>query len=130
MFYHPSPTTINFTEEAFLLSSLQEVVKIWGKGIGKASFSLQVDNGTADLQLGFKLGLPSDLHVVPPDPPDPDLQLNQHQEEEVAKQYPHQTGHHQQRRRKGPVRRAKDRARAAQHQAGLKSQSAAAVNII
>ena len=130
MFYHPSPTTINFTEEAFLLNSLQEGVKIWGKGIGQASFHLQIDNGTADLQLGFKLGLPSDLHVVPPAPPDPDPQPNQHQRKEVDDQHIQNCGYQQQRRRKGPARRAKDRVRAAQHQACLQSKSAAPADII
>ena len=129
MFDLPGPTTINFTEEAFLLSSLSEVVKIWGKGVGKASFSLQVDNGTADLQLSFKLGLPSDLHVVPLVPPDPDPQLNQHQQEDAEQPF-QQPGRQQQRRRKGPARRAKNRARAAHHQACLQAQSAAPADLI
>ena len=107
---------LSFTEEAFLLSSLQEVVRIWDRGTGHASFNLQVKDGTADLQLNFQLGRPSDLHVAQPNPADPPH--HQHQGEHGQE---HQHRHH--RRHKGPARRAKDRVRAANYQAQLHSLS-------
>ena len=60
-------STTNFTisEEALLLSSLSEVVKVWTRGSGQANFALQIDNGVADLQLSFKLGHPTDPHIQP-----------------------------------------------------------------
>ena len=44
-----------FTEEAFLLSSLHEVIKVWSRGSGQASFDLNISDGSAELKLGFKL---------------------------------------------------------------------------
>ena len=87
---------INFsmTEEAFLLSSLKEVVKVWGTGISNASFNFTVENGKGCLQLGFQLGLPHELHG-------------------------HPQGHP---RRKCPARRERDRKRAAAFQARVRAQ--------
>ena len=59
--------TPNFSssEEAFLLKSLHEVVKVWASGNGKATFNLKIENGSAELQLAFRLGHPSDVHHFP-----------------------------------------------------------------
>jgi hypothetical protein len=107
-------TSNNFSlsEEAFLLNSLHEIVKIWASGSGKASFSLDVCDGKANLSMGFQLGHPSDQHH------DPDAQPHHlpHEQQDVAKQ---------KRRQKGPKRREKDCARAAAHQARLQSEAAA-----
>ena len=51
------------TEEAFLFSSLREVVKVWSKGCGKASLTVEVVDGTAELRMSFSLGHPMDPHV-------------------------------------------------------------------
>ena len=59
-------TNFSYSEEAFLLNSLHKVVKVWASGNGKADFHLKIENGTAELQLAFKLGHPRDAHVVPP----------------------------------------------------------------
>ena len=59
-------TNCSYSEEAFLLNSLHEVVKVWASGKGKADFNLRIENGSAELQLAFKLGRPTDVHVVPP----------------------------------------------------------------
>ena len=63
-----------FTEEAFLLSSLNEVVKVWARGSGQAKFDLSICDGVADLSINFKLGHPSDEHcdhqTLQPDPHD------------------------------------------------------------
>ena len=96
------------SEEAFLLSSLREVVNIWSRGTGQASFNLTVKEGVADLQLGFKLGMPGDAHL--------------HHEHQVPLYHPQQHAPEQEqaakkRRRKGPSRRQRDRARAAAFQA-------------
>ena len=106
--------SFSYSEEAFLLNSLHKVVKVWASGNGKADFILKIQNGTADLQLAFKLGRPYDVHVNPhpqhnPQPPQGDL----HQELPRP------------RRHKGPARREKDRVRAEKHQASLKSKKTA-----
>ena len=58
-----------YTEEAFLLSSLHEVVKVWANGIGQAKFDLNICDGVADLSLNFKLGHPKQQHCDPPNAP-------------------------------------------------------------
>ena len=64
----------NHTEDAFLLSSLQEVVRVWARGTGHADFGLNVNDGVAELKLSFTLGHPYDLHCTPPQfvSPNPD----------------------------------------------------------
>ena len=86
---------MSFTEEAFLFSSFQEAVKVWRKGSGQATFSLQIGDGKAELQLSFKLGHPSDLHFEPDVPPSPD-----HDQDYVGQPCRHP-------RRKGQARREK-----------------------
>ena len=66
---------------------------------GKASFNLSVHDGKANLQLGFQLGLPGDLHL------------------------PHQNRQHVSPKFKGSVRKERDRVRAAEHQAKLRRNS-------
>jgi hypothetical protein len=44
-------TNCSYSEEAFLLNSLHEVVKVWASGSGKADFQLKIDNGTAEPEL-------------------------------------------------------------------------------
>ena len=66
-----SSSTFSLTEEAFLLQSLHEIVKIWARGVGKASFSLDVHDGKANLNLGIQLGHPSEQHYDPGDQPKP-----------------------------------------------------------
>ena len=99
---------MSFTEEAFLFSSFQEAVKVWRKGSGQASFSLQIDDGKAELQLSFKLGHPSDLQF------EPDVPLIPDQDQDYVGQ---PCRHHH---RKGPARREKDRLRAVKHQAWIR----------
>ena len=108
-----SATNFNHTEEAFILSSLQEVVKVWTRGSGKASFNLDVSDGEGTLKLCFQLGKPGDPHCDPHVPPQPCAHLHQH-------------GQQVQKRHKGPARRRKDCARAAAHQTRLQSQAAVA----
>ena len=105
-------TNFTFSEEAFLLSSLHEVVKVWRRGFGKASLDFKVNNGKADLQLNFQLGHPYEGHVqdvhgeaVPPHHPPP----NQDQDYNQQRKF-----------KKSARRRKRDRERAAQHQAGLR----------
>ena len=96
----------NHTEEAFLLSSLHEVVKVWARGSGQANFGLNVSNGSAELNLSFTLGHPSDLHHVPPqfNHPNPDQDQEQHSKKKKMG-------------RKTAARRERDRARAQAYQA-------------
>ena len=98
---------MSFTEEAFLFSSFQEAVKVWRKGSGQATFSLQIDDGKAELQLSFKNGHPSDLHF------EPDVPLVQdHDQDYVGQPYRHHCC-------MGPARQEIDRLRARKHQAGI-----------
>ena len=98
-------TNYSYSEEAFLLSSLQEVAKVWARGTGQASFHLNILDGMAQLELSFKLGGPGDLHCDPvhalvPPPPFPPYHEDQRP-----------------RRRKGPGRLERDRLRAEKHRA-------------
>ena len=98
-----SNSNLGFTEEAFLLSSLHEVIKVWSRGSGQASFDLNISDGMAELKLGFKLAHPGDLHYHP------HVLEDGHQHP-----YRHQPPR---RRRKGQARRERDRLRAAEHHA-------------
>ena len=100
------------SEEAFLLSSLHEVVKVWTRGSGQASFNLNVNNGEADLQLNFHLGHPNDEHIRHV------IQPSHHPQEEKLPQ---------KKRKKSAKRLKRDRERAAQHQAHLRHLESAAV---
>ena len=60
------------TEEAFVLSSLKEIVKVWGSG-GQGCFNLDCQNGTAWVKIAFQLGSPADQHYVPCNTPHPTL---------------------------------------------------------
>ena len=51
-----STSNFSYSEEAFLLNSLNEMVKIWASGNGKADINLKIENGSSELQLVFKLG--------------------------------------------------------------------------
>ena len=97
----------SLSEEAFILSSLKEVTKVWARGTGLATFNLNIADGFANLQLGFSIGRPTDPHLRE-EPGDPH-------------HLPTQDHHHQprKRRKKGPARLAKDCARAEQHCASL-----------
>ena len=106
-------TNFNLTEEAFILSSLKEVVHVWARGSGQATFNLNIVDGVADLQLGFRLGQPTDPHLP-------------HEQCEPHHILP--PDHHPirpRKRRKGPARRESDRARAAQHQARFQPDATA-----
>ena len=107
-------THFSLSEEAFILSSLKEVTKVWARGTGLATFNLNSADGFANLQLGFSLGRPTDphLHVEPGDPHH--LPTQDHHRHQPRK-----------RRKKSPARLAKDRARAEQHRARLQSEEAA-----
>ena len=110
----------SISEEAFILRSLKEVVNVWARGSGQATFSLTVEDGMADLKLGFQLGLPTDVHL-PNQVPPPSLRTNFTPE-----------ARHYQGRKKTPSRRRRDLARAAQHRAvaGMpeEAETAAQVN--
>ena len=72
--------TYNYTEEAFLLSSLHEMVKVWASGSGKARFNLDICDGLAKLQLNFQLGHPSEAHgdpYLPPNHEPPEQEVKQ-----------------------------------------------------
>ena len=43
---------------AFVYSSIKEIIKVWARGYGEASFCLDVKNGTAQVNRNFSLGHP------------------------------------------------------------------------
>jgi hypothetical protein len=112
-----------YTEEAFLLSSLYEVVKVWARGSGQAKFDLSICDGKADLSLNFKLGHPEDQHCDPPNPtlqPDhyhQDSQYEDHDGQEPFRPVP-------QPRHKSQARRERNRVRAARHRAAAAAATA------
>ena len=112
----------SLSEEAFLLCSLHEVLKIWSNGSGKASFNLDICDGSADLKLSFKLGAPSDIHYQPGG-----VHVNHQQQSQEYHEHFHENPQKQKWRRKGPARREKDRARAAAYQARYQPKAAAPV---
>ena len=105
-------SNFSYSEEAFLLNSLHEVVKVLASGNGKADFNHKIENGGSELQLAFKLGRPNDVHVVPPQHYNPLPHHDLHQEQQLPCP----------RRHKGPARREKTRDRAEKHQACIKSK--------
>ena len=60
---NPSSIPFRQTEELFFLSCVGEVLKVWASKSGQAKLNISVENGMADLQLAFKLGLPGDSHL-------------------------------------------------------------------
>ena len=52
------------TEEAFLLSSLKEFVKIWGSG-NQATLNIECKDGKACVRMETLLGHPSSSHFKP-----------------------------------------------------------------
>ena len=96
------------TEEAFVLSSLKEFVKMWGSGC-KAQFQLECKERQVWLKMSAQLGAPAERHFVPHVPT-----------EEPRQEHHGSRGANQQRlhpRRKGPAQHEQDRARAAAHRA-------------
>ena len=104
----PSSTTFTISEEAFLLSSLSEVSKVWARGSGHTNFVLKIENGVTDLQLNFKLGHPTDAHIQQCE----DVVHPPHQSQDIAPGKKKNVW-------KTPSRNRHERARAAQHQARL-----------
>ena len=82
------------SEEAFVLSSLKEFVKLWGSGC-QASLQLHCFNGQASVNFSSQLGSPADRHFLPP----------------------HRNQAHLPSRQKSKHQRERDRARAAAHRA-------------
>ena len=101
-------TTFSYTEEAFLLSSLHEVVKVWARGSDQASFDLKINCGVAQLTLGFQLGHPASPHCDHP-PPQPPF-CPHHEAHGLEPEQPRRR-----RRNKGPARRKRDQLRAEMH---------------
>ena len=93
------------TEEAFVLSSLKEFVKVWGSG-RQANFNLECRNGLACIKLNFYLGPPASPHSG----------YQQHQPPPFQPQPP--------RRRNGTARKQKNLERAKAHHAKLAAASA------
>ena len=87
------------SEEAFLLSCVQEVIKVWSSH-GQANLNLSVKDGHAAVHLSFKLGSPREAHVPEPSPEQP--QCNKY---------------------KCSAKKEKDRIRAAAHQQSKLQQS-------
>ena len=111
------PTAFSAEKRIFLLSKLDEVIKLWERGYGQGSFYFTVDNGVPSLHTGLQVGLEDD-HV-------PDLQQPQpcHQ----GFQDPHSQT--RKKRVRGPAQMAKNRKRAADHQARIRAATATTVTV-
>ena len=117
-------STFNLNKEAFLLASLKEVVNIWSRGTGHANFNLTIQDGVADLKLGFQLGRPTDPHVL-------NQQCDQVQPQPHHADVPCEHGwQHQRRRHKTAKQRERDRERAAKHQASCQSAATAVPAVV
>ena len=86
----------NQSEEAFLLTCVNEVIKVWSSH-GQATMYISVNEGQAVLHLGFQLGAPRDPH-----------QLNAPVRQSPPRRY------------KSQAKREKDNSRAAAHQVKLR----------
>ena len=116
----------HFTEEAFLLSSLNEIVKVWARGSGQAKFDLSICDGVADLSLNFKLGRPSDQHCDPsPQPSQHDEPDAQHEGEEPGQEPLRPVP-----QCKSQARRERNRLRAARHRAATAVATATSTVIL
>ena len=54
----------NSLDEALLFNSFREVMKIWTRGFGSASFEVQVSNRSVELSMSFSLGHSTSQHSV------------------------------------------------------------------
>ena len=123
MYNTTTQTRSNYTEEAFLLSSLQEVVKVWARGFGQAKFDLNICDGVADLSLNFKLGHPNEQHCEPVHlPPHPHHSHPHHHQQDYGQDTPHPNQN-----RKSKSQRERNRRRAAQHRAATAAVAVTAV---
>ena len=96
------------TEESFVLSSLNEFVKVWGSG-GQSNLNLECRDGLACIKLSFNLGHPTSPH--------------QNYPEYFS---PAQNPLNPARRRNGPARQLKNTERAKAHKARIVAAAAAA----
>ena len=100
----------------FLLCKLDEIIKLWARGVGQGAFYFTVNDGVPNLHTVLEAGLEDD--------PSQETPL-QHQHVPVPQ--PCYQGHHglhfqsSKRRVRGPAQMAKNRARAAAHQAKLRA---------
>ena len=102
----------NFTHQKrlFLLNKLDEIIKFWATGSGHGSFNFTVKDGIPSLQCDIKLAMEDIGEGTDP------VHHNQHKHAHVCRP-----------RQCGPARQAKDRLRAAKHQAAL---AAATVSVV
>jgi hypothetical protein len=100
-----------FTQDKrnYLHSRLDEVIRLWFRNTGQGYFNLVVNDGEPEFQYGVHLDLCDGLQPEHPQPTQPQqLRSGQHGV-----------------RRRGPARQARDRQRAAAHQAAKAAASAA-----
>ena len=109
-------SSFTFSKREFLHYKLDEIIKMWQRGLGQGSFAFNVDDGTPDFQCGIHLDFDDSSGMAPNHPsftPPPPFQ-------------PHHRRGHDGVRRHGPARRARDRDRAARYQA---AQAVAAASV-
>ena len=113
------PTAFSAEKRIFLLSKLDEVIKLWERGYGQGSFYFTVDDGVPSLHTGLQVGLEDD--------PVPDLQQPLPQPCHQGSQGPHSQT--RKKRVRGPAQMAKNRERAAAYQARIRAATATAVTV-
>ena len=102
-----SSTSFSFPKRDFLHSKLDEIIRLWHRGVGRGSFFLSISDGTPTFEHGLRLGL---------------------EDGPASEPSHHQQPHHlppNHRRRRGPAQIAKNRKRAALYQAAKAATAAA-----
>ena len=89
-------SSFTFEKRVFLLSKLDEIIKLWARGSGQGSFYFTVNDGIPNLQLGLLIDLEDDPVPSP-------------------EQQSHEDHKHRPRRHRGPAQQAKNRERALAH---------------
>ena len=101
-------TSFSLQKRGFLHTKLDEILRVWDRGLGKGSFFFSINNGLPDFQFGLQLDL---LDVSGPTQPS---------QTGSAVPPPRPV------RRRGPARRERDRQRAARHHAAQAAAAASA----
>ena len=77
-------STFSYIEEVFLLGSLHEFVKVWARGIGQASFDLNIENGNAQWALSYETQQAPTVTFMNPHSTNIITQPNGHQHDQHA----------------------------------------------
>ena len=112
-----APSSFTPEKRQFLLTKLDDIIKLCPRGNGQGYFYFTVSEGMPNLQTGLEIGLEDDPLQQPPPP------QHQHVPGPCYQGYQDLLTRARKRRVRGPVQIAKNRARAAAHQAKQRAAS-------